>query len=174
MNLADMNGAIVSACGAYRYRLWRYWQPEDPPMCFIMLNPSTADANEDDATIRRCMGFARLHNAGGIEIANLFAWRSTNPEALRYLDGKATDDIIGPDNDEAIMTAVNVTLEREGKVVLAWGANAKYHKEREKAVLNMLLVNCMVRAHALAVTANGHPKHPLYCSYIKPLQEFAL
>ncbi|MGE3889429.1 MAG: DUF1643 domain-containing protein, partial [Vicinamibacterales bacterium] len=52
-------GAVLSADGRYRYRLWRLWDDCAPVMTWVLLNPSTADANEDDPTLRKCIGFAR-------------------------------------------------------------------------------------------------------------------
>lgn len=174
MRPGEYYGAIISPCQRYRYRLWRYWYPELPPMCFIMLNPSTADASEDDQTIRKCKGFATRHNAGGIEIVNLFAWRSTDPKALRYADAKAKLDIIGPDNDASILAAVNTTFGRDGYVVCAWGANAKFHAEREKDVRNLIFMNCTEAAHSLRITEGGHPGHPCMLPYETPLQDYQL
>ena len=51
--------AVISACGKYRYVLTRQVRPGPKIATFIMLNPSTADATQDDPTIRRCIGFAR-------------------------------------------------------------------------------------------------------------------
>ena len=70
MNLFDeltdeqRSGAIISACGQYRYHLWRRWDELLPTMVWVMLNPSTADATEDDPTIRRCIGFAKREGCG--------------------------------------------------------------------------------------------------------------
>ena len=58
--------AVISRCGLYRYSLIREWDPMKKWCGWIMLNPSTADASTDDPTVRRCMGFAKLMNAGGI------------------------------------------------------------------------------------------------------------
>ena len=84
--------AVISKCGAYRYSLTRKWS-DAPLLSFVMLNPSTADAKEDDPTIRRCIGFARREGAGGLIVANLYALRSSSPEALW-----AARDPIGPQN----------------------------------------------------------------------------
>lgn len=65
--------------GAYRYRLWRCWQPTLGSVLWIMLNPSTATEAEDDPTIRRCVSFADTWGFGGIDVVNLFAYRATSP-----------------------------------------------------------------------------------------------
>ncbi len=91
----DRNGAVLSADGVYRYRLWRTWDASKPTLAFLMLNPSTADATEDDPTIRRCLGFAKEWGYGSLVVVNLFALRSPNPDALRE-----NDDPVGPENGE--------------------------------------------------------------------------
>jgi hypothetical protein len=70
------------------------------PLCWVLLNPSTADDRRDDPTIRRCLGFARSLGYGGIHVVNLFAFRATCPRQLR-----AADDPVGPDNDGFILRA---------------------------------------------------------------------
>lgn len=71
------NGAELSPCGTYRYTLTRQFRPNAPaPMVFVMLNPSTADASQDDPTIRRCLGFADREGYGAILVVNLYALRA--------------------------------------------------------------------------------------------------
>jgi len=86
----------------YRLRLHRTWDPAVLPATFVMLNPSTADAEQDDPPIRRCIGFARRWGFGGVRIVNLFALRATNPRAL-YTADRAGVDSIGPENGAAII-----------------------------------------------------------------------
>ena len=74
-----MKGAVISDCKRYRYRLWRIWNGSQSRLVFVMLNPSTADGEQDDPTIRKCVGFAERLGYGGIEVVNLFAWRATDP-----------------------------------------------------------------------------------------------
>ena len=89
--------ADISDCGAYRYRLTREWS-DKPLLPFVMLNPSDANAEIDDPTIRRCMGFARAWGYGGIVVGNLYAFRTPYPETL----WKAPDPY-GPLNDAALI-----------------------------------------------------------------------
>ena len=69
--------AKISSCGLYRYDLWRVWDSQKENVCFIGLNPSTADENKDDPTIRRCMAFAMAWGYGSLCMLNLFAFRAT-------------------------------------------------------------------------------------------------
>lgn len=142
--------ATFSQCGRYRYSLTRQWSPIRHPVVFVMLNPSTADANADDPTIRRCAKFAHSWGYGGIAVVNLFAFRSTDPAAL-----KATDDPIGRDNDAHIISA-----SRDRYVIAAWGAHP-FATERAAAVLK-LLENRATYIGCLGTTKDGHPRHPLY------------
>lgn len=141
--------AVISPCGQHRYTLDRVWS-EGPAVNFIMLNPSTADASEDDPTIRRCVGFARAWGYGGLIVTNLYAFRATDPRRLR-----SAPDAIGRENNRHIAEAA-----APGRlVVCAWGNHAAI--EREAAVLKILR-GAGRTPHALRMTSLGHPAHPLY------------
>lgn len=143
-----VGGSAADVRGDYRYTLTRTWDSSAEPLVFILLNPSTADASQDDPTIRRCIGFAKRWAFGGIVVVNLYAYRATKPR-----DMFAADDPVGPDNDRIIAQVV------EGKtVVAAWGANAR--RERFGEVLE--LIPGTARLLALQITKKGHPRHPLY------------
>jgi hypothetical protein len=117
-------------------------------LVFLMLNPSTADANHDDPTIRRCIGFAKDRGFGGIDVVNLFAWRATRPSELL-----AVDDPVGPMNDMHIRAA------SEGRtIVAAWGAGGS-HRDRVAHVWQLIPFEHVV---CLGITKHGHPRHPLY------------
>lgn len=141
-------GALLD--GPFRYRLWRRWDDDGPTASFIMLNPSTADATQDDPTIRRCIGFAKAWGCGAVEIGNLFALRSTSPRAI-YENLRT----VGPANDGHLVELA----QRSSLVVCAWGVHGQ-HRGRGAEVLEML------RRHAalyhLGLTKDGHPRHPLY------------
>jgi len=152
-------GAIISTCGLYRYSLWRYWGPR-PYGTFIMLNPSTADGNTDDATIRRCCGFARAWGWGGFHVYNLFAFRATDPRELWTVK-----DPIGPRNNAMLEFAIRRARQEAGfwdPMVVAWGAHARTWRVFERAQF----VRALAREHnqtlyCLGETADGHPRHPL-------------
>lgn len=154
-DLISRGSAIMSPCGVYRYRLSRRVTASDRTATFIMLNPSTADADNDDPTIRRCIGFARAWGCGRLLVANLFAFRATKPA-----DMMLAADPIGPDNDRAILDAANDAALSGGIVVCAWGAHGK-HRNRDDDVLAML-ADTQAEPMSLGETAENLPRHPLY------------
>ncbi len=134
----------------YRYALERWWA-EGPYCNFLMLNPSTADAVQPDNTVTRCINFARSWGYAGLVVTNIFALRSTKPEALLH-----HADPVGPGNDIKILLAANMA----GLVVCAWGNDGKINGRGEQ-VIKMLRANS-ISLHCLGKTKAGHPKHPLY------------
>jgi hypothetical protein len=143
------SGASFSACSRYRYSLSRAWDPHKPTVGFIMLNPSTADAEVLDPTVRRCVGYARAWGYGALEVANIFAWRSTDPKALLRVE-----DPVGPENDHYICDLAK----RAHLLIAAWGTHGVIHG-RGGEVLRMLIDRDV---HTLGLTKSGYPKHPLY------------
>lgn len=152
------HSAEFSLCLKYRYFLRRVWDDTKPICAWIMLNPSTADAQQDDPTIRKCMGFAQRWGCGGIVVANLFAWRATDPDALMDVA-----DPVGPDNERWLAEAAKC-----GMVVLGWGAHKMATRQSEKVIAR--LRRCGAEPLWLRVTANCQPSHPLYLPYhLKPI-----
>lgn len=147
------SGASISACGRYRYWLMRRWA-DGPRALFIMLNPSTADASEDDPTIRRCVGFAKALGYSGIEVVNLFAWRVTDPDAM-FDHWRRGGDIIGPECDIIILRAA----QQAGIVIAAWGAD---NRAESRASYVLGLVSRFADVYCLARSGKGAPRHPLY------------
>ena len=141
-------GALFDASARYRYCLWRRWSAGGT-VAFVMLNPSTADAERDDPTIRRCAGFARAWGFGGMTVVNLFALRATDPARLRR-----ARDPVGRDNDRHIAAAAAGAR----MVVVAWGVHGDL-AGRDRTVLALLVGR---RPRCLGVTSGGHPRHPLY------------
>jgi hypothetical protein len=154
--------ATFSSDGSYRYTLGRNWDESLPILVWVLLNPSTADADIDDQTIRKCMEFARRWGYGGITVVNLFAYRSTNPDALYEVD-----EPIGAENDSTITAAC-----RGRDVVCGWGTNGGLH-QRAAHVLR-LLRSIGVEPKCLHVNDDGSPKHPLYLAYLTPLRNLAV
>jgi hypothetical protein len=145
-------GAIIDISSTYRYLLWRSWDQQRPRLGFMMLNPSTADATQDDPTIRRCLGFAHAWGYGSLEVVNLFAYRSPTPKAL----GKVPDPV-GPENDRYLLACT----QRVQTLILAWGNHGSFHN-RHLQVLSLLADGQPL--YCLGLTQAGQPRHPLYLS----------
>ena len=109
--------AHISKCKQYRYALWRQWDEAKPYVLFVGLNPSTADAVEDDPTLRRCMGYARDWGYGGVCMANLFAYRAAEPKVMM-----AAKDAVGPQNDQWLVRLAD----EAGLIVAAWGNDGSF------------------------------------------------
>ena len=159
--MIPINRAVFDPTMKYRYLLTREWAEDHGRMCFIMLNPSTADADHDDATIRSCVRIARQY-AGAIDVVNLFAYRSTDPKELLRVDNP-----IGPDNNEHIIDA----LTHSTIIIAAWGDEKPFMRQRAKD-MRCYLYNEGFRAMCFGLTKNNSPRHPLYLATNTPLHTF--
>lgn len=158
--------AILSPDGIYRYRLTREVAPltGEGKLTWIMLNPSTADAVEDDPTIGRCMGFTRREGFAEMEVVNLFALRSTDPRALE--EGELTPDPTGPLNAEYLEEA----LREADRIVVAWGVTKPGSRRARHALAFREAAKLAKRGlWCLGENADGSPKHPLYVPGDQPL-----
>ncbi|MCV3270247.1 DUF1643 domain-containing protein [Roseobacter sinensis] len=155
--------ALYSDCGCYRYSLTRVWDGTRPRVNFVMLNPSTADERRNDPTVERCERRARQLGFGAFEVTNIFAWRETDPRALR----KAADPV-GPENDAILVEAAK----RADQVIAAWGVHG-VHLARGAAVAELLSgADCVL--HHLGTSKAGHPRHPLYLPYAQAPERWDL
>jgi hypothetical protein len=151
--------AIYSPCERYRYALTRIWDATGRKVSFVMLNPSTATEVQNDPTVERCERRARVLGFGSFRVTNIFAWRDTDPRAMR-----AAADPIGPENDAAIADAALWA----DQIVCGWGAHGE-HLDRGVQVENLLRATDLP-LHHLGLTKAGQPKHPLYIGYrVQPM-----
>jgi len=151
------NGARFSSDRIYRYRLWRIWDRRKGLVLFIGLNPSTADENVNDPTIRRCIGFAMNWSYGGMLMGNIFAYRNTYPETLKI----CKIDPVGEDNDGELH-AMNTEAK---STVLCWGNGGVYRGRGNKVSCEMF-----PGARSFGYTKQGQPLHPLYLPKDKLLE----
>jgi hypothetical protein len=157
--------ATLSDDGIYRYDLSRRWA-DGPRALWVMLNPSTADARQDDPTIRRCIAFSKREGCGSLTVVNLYAFRSTDPKAL--LTAKAP---IGPENTSTIRRWL--ADPSTSVVVAAWGAWWQSQRDHP-ARLNVeaLVAETQHRLVCLGTTKKGDPRHPLYVAGKQPFVPF--
>lgn len=141
--------ANFSRCKRYRYSLRRRWNSGYGQCVFIGLNPSVADTQADDPTIRRCMNFAHDWGYQELVVVNLFAYRTPQPAELR----RATDPV-GPNNRRA----VRAVCRSANLIVAAWGVHGGFRNQAQ-------LMSDIWRDQELfcfSQTRDGHPVHPLY------------
>lgn len=149
--------AVISDCGFYRYWLSREVSPMSKfkPVVFVMLNPSTANAEQDDPTIRRCIDYTKRWGGSHLIVVNLFAYRSTDPCKLWAED---TVDPVGSLNDEALIRATDYAHAHDGIVVAAWGEHGSFMGRSEIVLRNIDKYKPM----CLKLNKSGNPVHPLY------------
>lgn len=150
-------GAILSDNRQYRYCLWRIWDNKKSLVMFIGLNPSTADENHDDRTIKRCIGFAKEWGYGGIYMTNLFAYRSTSPKNLYEVVSP-----IGDNNDRFI----SEYADRCKLIIACWGNHGRY---LDRSLEVKKLINNL---YCLELNNSGEPKHPLYVRKDQQITKF--
>jgi len=146
--------AVYSDCERYRYELTREWEASGRKVLFIMLNPSTATEVQNDPTVERCERRARALGFGAFRVTNIFAWRDTDPKAMR-----AAADPIGPENDATILAGCDWA----DQIICAWGTHGA-HLDRGGQLEKTLRSSGKPLFH-LGLSRHGHPKHPLYISY---------
>lgn len=158
--------AIIDPQEVYRYRLTRnLFHDDDRTMTFIMLNPSTADHEENDATIRRCISFAEREHYGKLEVINLFSFRATDPKRLVSM---AREDPSWLRHDPVDRMVRHVAATRpQGLLVAAWGKRPSGMPKEiyENAVDRMAAIadpRFAVSLWCLGANKDGSPKHPLY------------
>ena len=158
MSEGVIKSAVIDPTGMYRYSLSRKWSDGDM-VAWVMLNPSTADASVDDPTIRRCISFSKSWGYGGLTVVNLYAYRATNPDAL-----KTAIDPIGPEHGVHFMRALHAS----SLIVAAWGACRYAKTDHVSHWLAQRDIQC------LGVTNDGSPRHPLYVKADVHLREWKL
>lgn len=157
--------AQFSPCGTYRYWLSRdvnLYLDEPKRAVWVMLNPSTADANTNDATITRVENFTRDLGYDVAEVVNLYAFRATNPRALPW----GHKERVGPENWSWVETAIK----RSAVVICAWGAMPCARNAGREMLGTILELG--KKPFCLGFTKSRAPKHPLYLPRETTLQPY--
>lgn len=159
MTFCVERSAEISPCGQYRWWLRRVLSSDNNRVCcFVMLNPSTADAEFDDPTIRRCMGFAEAWGYSILSVRNLFPYRATDKRELLTADNPT-----GGDRGLAELRAASAA----DLIVAAWGDFVPFERD--------LTAQIIFRGHKVYCLGTGKkkkPRHPLYQRADAPLVPF--
>lgn len=172
-------GAILSKDKRYRYELSREWgiplskttsktrALRNLACLFIMLNPSTADADTDDPTIRRCVSFAAREGYSKLLVANLFAYRTASPQELKL--ARYDKDIIGPD----YWNYLEQSILSSGRIIVAWGSHGKLLAQDEAVLTTLEEDKTRMPLYCFGLTSGGEPRHPLYVHGSQKLLQFS-
>lgn len=160
------SGAVISACGRYRYRLDRHVGAGDRVAAFFGVNPSIASATVDDATVRKWIGFSKRLGFKRFIVGNVFAYRATD---VRFLASDGAD-AIGPewfDHTDQIIAEADV-------IIPCWGRRTKVPSAMRGQFENLtsLITGSGKPSMCWGLTAGGDPKHPLMLGYDTPLQDW--
>jgi hypothetical protein len=114
------NQCEFSACRRYRYSLEHVFEPILPlrRVMWIGLNPSTADEQDLDPTLRRIRAFSAAWGFTAFVMTNIFAFRATDPR-----DMKLAEDPIGPENDATLYRMSQAC----DAIVACWGAHGAFN-----------------------------------------------
>ena len=158
--------ASLSSDGCYRWWLRRRLGHGEGCLLFLGLNPSKADGQRDDPTLRRLIGFTQQWGYQELVVLNLFARISPSPAALLRVR-----DPIGEQNDAILNRWFNHWSQTSGvDLWCGWGANG-VRRDRAQAVLETIQRLLPERRRSvpasphplmLGRTASGQPRHPLY------------
>lgn len=131
--------------------------------CLIGVNPSDADEHKNDQTIRKDLGFARIHGWSTIIKVNKFSLVSTDVRALAAAPQPY---------DRNTDLYMNGAFARADLLLACWGPLAKLPRPlRERwRVIAALAENHGKPLHCLGTAKDGHPRHTLTLAYATPLQ----
>ena len=161
------DSAAFSTCGTYRYELRRYLG-EGAPLVICGLNPSSADAETDDPTLRRDIGFAQRWKCGLVVKVNAYALIETDVAKMKR-QRAAGRDVIGPENERWLRRAIRLARDHNGIFLAAWGAHIEPDRQHAIAVR---LAAAKVTARCLGMNKNGTPAHELYVPYDRALRDW--
>jgi hypothetical protein len=152
--------ATISDDTLFRYRLDRVWDARLPKVCWIMLNPSTADGLQDDHTVRKCIGFSSIWGYGSLVIVNLWAYRARDPKHLAREGWQE-----GPYNDVYISNAIYESQ----SVICAWGAEVRKCPAMKPRLWGIRQqIPTSKGPFRLKLLAGNIPGHPLTLAYKTP------
>lgn len=153
-NEIKKSGAEFSSCGKYRYVLWRIWDEDKPIAMCVGLNPSTANYETNDPTIRQLISRLPYLGFGGFQMTNLYALVSSKPSALSDVPDALKD------ND---LWLEKIAHQCDG-IIFCWGTFKQAHYRA--SLMKKKFPNAKCFGHA----KSGEPIHPLALMYsgLKP------
>ena len=161
------NLCTFSPCRQYRFTLLHDAQQiTAKTLCWIGLNPSTADEQQLDPTLRRIKAYTEREGFSSFVMLNVYPFRATDPKVMKAHHASLdhlTAERIAFENASHIRAAIRASGHKQ--FVCAWGV----HAPRIPPELFSILVSDEFTPLCLGTTTEGHPRHPLYLSAAEPL-----
>lgn len=161
-----IKSAAISPCRRYRYSLTRPTAGDRPGyVCWILINPSTADEVDNDPTVRRVAGFTESWGFSGFEIVNLFAYRTKDVGHIRAMTlgaGHFREIAIDRVSPVGLDNLAHIVAAAAGAELVVAGWGAKVWAAGQARRVAVVLGDLGIRLHALTVSRDGYPGHPLY------------
>lgn len=152
--LGETSGADIQ--GPFRFSLFRRWA-DGPNAAWLMCNPSTADAQDDDPTLRRVRHFSKMLGAGGAIVVNLWPLRTPYPAEL----WKRIDDELTVEADHKNRLAIRDAIDRSTLAFVACGAEPWRRYPGTVKLALAAFRRPTVPHYVLGTTEDGAPLHPL-------------
>ena len=158
--------AWLSECEKYRYTLSRTWRDDGLLFAYFGINPSTADANIDDQTVMKWIGFTERNGGKGFIVGNVFSYRTTNVKDL----AKCDDPVGGEANLSHIKTLIN----KADVLVPCWGNTTKVPSQLRHhfSTLLLMLLGSGKPVKIFGRNKSGDPKHPMMLGYDTELVDY--
>lgn len=159
--------AVLTECGKHRLLLERHWSgPANGPALVILgLNPSEANADRDDPTSRRGVGFATREGLGRLLMVNLYSLISKTPIGL-FATPEERRNAAGADD---FIFQLFAEAPARGDIIVAGFGSFPQARARSDELVNVAAA-MGTPLHSLRVNADGSPGHPLYLRSDAPLE----
>ncbi|SES75290.1 DUF1643 domain-containing protein [Oceanicella actignis] len=150
----DVTGeAVFSPCGRYRPLLTREYPDGAGTALWIGMNPSTAEADVDDPTVRRESDYSRAWGFRRFVKTNVMDWRATRPADL-LAEGVAPRSPVNLD-------VIREQAAQADLIMLAFGALHPRLRHYGRETVEALRADGRA-LFCLGLTRDGAPRHPLY------------
>lgn len=142
---------------------------DNPLVCFG-INPSTAEPNDLDPTLKTVSKVATLNGYDSFIMLNVYPQRATDPNGMHA----ALDPALKVENEQHISNLVG------GRNLTLWAAWGSLIGKRPflpvllKDILDLPAVSQSTWVSRGAVSGAGHPHHPLYVKDTEVLAPFSV
>ena len=141
------------------------------PLVCIGVNPSTAEPNKLDSTLRRVKAFSQNLGYDGWIMLNLYPQRATNPKNLH----NECDHFLRRENEKWLYRYLGSAYIHQRTIWAAWGALIEKRGYLTGCLRGIIETGSIIQHKWITIgkrTQAGHPRHPLYLPADAEVQQF--